>query len=188
MFESPGTISATLALPGLLNNDLRLEYVWVTVASAATWLGSSGLAAVCVMLDVKHRELRSESVARSFLHFLSCWFLLAINLPWWMLFLTDPKIVVKVFQVKDKRDVEHHGLVYATEQFSDWKGNGKCVRLGTQSNAVARRLSWPLPCRAAQITECSCNAALRISHLTQSYIYQLPSLVGHASERGTLPQ
>ena len=41
-----------------------------------------------------------------------------------MLDLANPLMVLKIFCVRDECNREHHGLVYATNELSDWKGTG----------------------------------------------------------------
>ena len=112
----------------VFGSDAKHVYLWLTAASLSMWLGASGLSAA-YLLRHRNSEYRAESRARSALHFFAMWFVLAFNVPFWMLSLANSTIILKVFCVIESSGPhygrEHYGLVYATGKLTDWKGTGK---------------------------------------------------------------
>ena len=155
-----GAAYSNLTLPGVLpGSDLKEEYIFVTCLSIGLWLGVTFLTTLYLMIcDPKLHQLRSESLIRSFLHSLALWIYLAFNLPWWMLDITDPEVIVKIFTVKDRKGRCHNGFIYATKDYSKWKGTGKLAQffqlpsilledlwLSVLNMRIWQEVGWTLP-------------------------------------------
>ena len=70
-------------------------YLWLTVASLATWLVASGAVAAWQLSRAWMVQHRAESRARTALHFCAMWVVLAFNVPFWMLNLANPHMILK---------------------------------------------------------------------------------------------
>lgn len=109
---------------------LKREYLYITIASLGLWLSLSGLTAARYIARPKMRQHRAESILRSGMHFLCTWFVLAFNFPWRLIEIVNPYHVLKIFLVRDKGSgTEHFGMVYATNELTDWKGTGRLANL-----------------------------------------------------------
>lgn len=107
---------------------VRPMYLYVTIVSLALWLGVPALVVLTTKRDGdwSMKQLTSESNTRSVMHVLGAWFVLAFNVPLWMLQLANPNLVVKHFKVLHD-GTEHDGIIYATSEISDWKGSGRAA-------------------------------------------------------------
>ena len=108
-------------------------YACITGIVFAVWFLCSFIYAAKILAMEPRRQHLSESRPRSLLHLLSTWFVLAFNVPLWMLDLANPQQIQKLFCVKDDRNVSHYGLIFVGQKLTDWKFTAK----------LAKSIQWP---------------------------------------------
>ena len=108
-------------------------YACITAIVFAVWFLCSFIYAAKILAMEPRRQHLSESRPRSLLHLLSTWFVLAFNVPLWMLDLANPQQIQKLFCVKDDRNISHYGLIFVGQKLTDWKFTAK----------LAKSIQWP---------------------------------------------